>query len=241
MPATDYLDSLLRIGERMSIAYPDRRLSTFRNRKRKPRLSINGYTKISYGRSVVRGIYRETIEYREDPELWAELEETYPLDVALKLYELEIENRQIRNELNVKDWELYEANKLNASYFELAIHLHAHLLAGKGGSVLDGADKSHLWILEPIQKLLVEQSKKAAAESRREVALLAAETRHKKSKEAEGKAFVRECWEQWQRQPDSYSSKAAFARDMLDKGCNFNSRTIERWCLIWEKEAALLA
>ncbi|WP_269900293.1 hypothetical protein [Paenalcaligenes faecalis] len=225
----------------MSIVLSDYRLSSFRKRKRKQRLSANGYTKISYGRSVVTGRYGETIDFREDPELWAELEEAYPVEVATKLYELEMENRQLRDELDTKNWQLHEAHKLNGSYFEASVHLHTHLLAGEGGSVLDGADKSYLWILEPIQKLLVEQSKIAAAESRREVALLAAKTRHKQSKEAEGKAFVKGCWERWRQQPERYSSKAAFARDMLDKGHNFNSRTIERWCAAWEREAALLA
>ena len=48
------------------------------------------------------------------------------------------------------------------------------------------------------------------------------------------KAMVRECWDAWQKQPDRYRGKAAFARDMLDKFENLESQpVIERWCREW--------
>lgn len=52
------------------------------------------------------------------------------------------------------------------------------------------------------------------------------------------KALVRECWNDWQKQPDRYDGKAAFARDMRDKFPNLESQpVIERWCRTWEREA----
>lgn len=52
------------------------------------------------------------------------------------------------------------------------------------------------------------------------------------------KVLVRECWDDWQKQPDRYKGKAAFARDMLDKYENLKSQpVIEGWCRAWEKES----
>lgn len=52
------------------------------------------------------------------------------------------------------------------------------------------------------------------------------------------KDFVYKCWQEWQTNPDSYRSKAAFARDMLDKVENLSSqKKIEDWCREWEKSA----
>lgn len=54
-------------------------------------------------------------------------------------------------------------------------------------------------------------------------------------KQAERK-FVLQCWRDWKTKPDSYASKAAFARDMLEK-CEHlvSSKKIEDWCRIWER------
>ncbi|MDP3279812.1 MAG: hypothetical protein U1D41_05850 [Nitrosomonas sp.] len=42
----------------------------------------------------------------------------------------------------------------------------------------------------------------------------------------------------WQRKPLSYKSKAAFAKDMLDKFGDIleSQKVIEGWCRNWEKE-----
>jgi len=49
---------------------------------------------------------------------------------------------------------------------------------------------------------------------------------------------VRQCWDEWQKQPDRYSGKAAFARDMLDKFENLKSQpVIEGWCRAWERKS----
>jgi chromosome segregation ATPase len=51
------------------------------------------------------------------------------------------------------------------------------------------------------------------------------------------KALVLTCWQQWQSRPDSYKSKAAFARDMLDKCEHLKSqKKIEDWCREWENQ-----
>lgn len=51
------------------------------------------------------------------------------------------------------------------------------------------------------------------------------------------KKFIQECWREWKRNPNQYKSKAAFARDMLEK-CEHlvSSKIIEDWCRDWEKQ-----
>jgi hypothetical protein len=50
------------------------------------------------------------------------------------------------------------------------------------------------------------------------------------------KVFVLSCWKSWRQNPPSYKSKAAFARDMLDKCQHLTSqKKIEDWCREWEK------
>lgn len=49
------------------------------------------------------------------------------------------------------------------------------------------------------------------------------------------KDFAKECWNSWQKEPARYESKAAFARDMLDKQPKLKSQpVIEGWCRKWE-------
>ena len=53
------------------------------------------------------------------------------------------------------------------------------------------------------------------------------------------KHFVRECWNEWQKHPDRYRSKSAFASDMLSKCEHLSSqKKIEDWCREWEKHPA---
>lgn len=50
------------------------------------------------------------------------------------------------------------------------------------------------------------------------------------------KSFVYDCWQSWQKNPDSYKGKAAFARDMLTKCERLESqKKIEDWCRVWER------
>lgn len=49
------------------------------------------------------------------------------------------------------------------------------------------------------------------------------------------KAFIFECWQQWQKLSAPYPTKAAFARDMLTKCEHLTSqKKIEDWCREWE-------
>jgi hypothetical protein len=50
------------------------------------------------------------------------------------------------------------------------------------------------------------------------------------------KRFVRECWDEWQREPERYESQAAFARDMMAKCAHLTSvAVVERWCRAWKQ------
>lgn len=50
------------------------------------------------------------------------------------------------------------------------------------------------------------------------------------------KALVKECWDEWQKQPNRYKGKAAFARDMREKYPSLDSQpVIEGWCRKWER------
>ncbi|WP_321808080.1 hypothetical protein [Burkholderia sp. BCC1993] len=61
--------------------------------------------------------------------------------------------------------------------------------------------------------------------------------RHANDPKQTEKAFVRQCWTDWQMRSDSYSSKAAFARDMLTKCEHLTStKVIEDWCREWDEE-----
>lgn len=74
------------------------------------------------------------------------------------------------------------------------------------------------------------------SESRTEAARKTAAAKHAADPRQSEKAFVRQCWEEWQADSARYLSKAAFARDMLDK-CKVlrSTKKIEDWCRSWEK------
>lgn len=60
--------------------------------------------------------------------------------------------------------------------------------------------------------------------------------RHANDPKQQEKSFIYSCWQGWQEKPDSYKSKAAFARDMLTKCEKLKSqKKIEDWCREWEK------
>jgi len=50
------------------------------------------------------------------------------------------------------------------------------------------------------------------------------------------KEFVFECWQDWRSGKTAYASKAAFARDMLEKCTLLTSqKNIEDWCRAWDQ------
>ncbi len=61
--------------------------------------------------------------------------------------------------------------------------------------------------------------------------------RYSKDPKQRAKAEVKKLWEMWRCDPSRYPSKAAFARDMLDKFDELkSSKKIEDWVRAWEKE-----
>lgn len=63
-----------------------------------------------------------------------------------------------------------------------------------------------------------------------------AAVRHARSPKTKDRQFVFACWQDWQRQPNRYPTKAEFARDMLDKTEHLKSqKNIEDWAREWEK------
>ncbi len=77
------------------------------------------------------------------------------------------------------------------------------------------------------------------AKARRELAMLGAQARLAADPRQEDKAFIRDCWLQWRNNPASYPSKAAFARDMLQKCEHLKSqKKIEDWCREWDSNQA---
>jgi hypothetical protein len=75
------------------------------------------------------------------------------------------------------------------------------------------------------------------ANARTRLGYYAVTEKHKHDPKQRNKAFVRDCWEAWQKHPSNYKGKAAFARDMLDKCEHLEStKTIEDWCRRWEAE-----
>ena len=81
------------------------------------------------------------------------------------------------------------------------------------------------------------QSEDVVKKARRDLARNAAMERLKRDPKQKEKLFVRECWDKWQENPDSYKSKTAFSKDMLSKYETLeNQNVIVRWCGAWEKE-----
>jgi hypothetical protein len=71
---------------------------------------------------------------------------------------------------------------------------------------------------------------------RKDFAYRGAMARIERDPKQKDKKFVYECWQKWQESHKRYPSKAAFARDMLDK-CEHlvSNKQIEDWCREWEK------
>lgn len=95
---------------------------------------------------------------------------------------------------------------------------------------LDGA----VFILNWAYKLRDNQASLAQAKS--ELAKFAVQSKLAADPKQIEKKFVYQCWQDWQKKPDSYNGKAAFARDMLAKYETLTSQpVIEGWCRDWGK------
>ncbi|ETP66795.1 hypothetical protein DB771_13140 [Burkholderia sp. AU29985] len=62
--------------------------------------------------------------------------------------------------------------------------------------------------------------------------------RYSKDPKQLAKSEVRKMWELWRLEPSRYPSKAAFARDMIDKFDELKStKKVEDWARAWERES----
>ena len=90
-------------------------------------------------------------------------------------------------------------------------------------------------IEKSFKKETSELLKRVSKEQISQRATKAAFKRHKNDPKQTAKIFVRECWNDWQKEPNRYKSKAAFARDMREKYPNLESQPVlENWCRTWE-------
>lgn len=93
-----------------------------------------------------------------------------------------------------------------------------------------GSDVAAMMIERPIDP-------DSVRDMRTEMAKQGALAKLAKDPKQKDKATVRECWDAWQRNPQTYKGKAAFARDMREKFSNLESQpVIEGWCRAWERE-----
>ena len=73
--------------------------------------------------------------------------------------------------------------------------------------------------------------------ARRQLGHAGAIEKKKRDPKQKEKKLVYECWTTWQKEPNRYPSKAAFARDMLTKCEHLTSqKKIEDWCREWESK-----
>lgn len=79
---------------------------------------------------------------------------------------------------------------------------------------------------------------RSAIKNRSEYAREANASKLKVDPKQSDKALVKVCWDAWQKNPDDYGSKSAFALDMLRQFPNLKSQRVicEKWCPAWEKE-----
>ena len=90
-----------------------------------------------------------------------------------------------------------------------------------------------LKLLDPEILRLIEVARKASKSAAGRKAATARYARG--GPKAEAKRTVEECWRDWQKQPERYSSVAAFARDMLEKFPDElrSQHVVEGWSRDW--------
>jgi len=82
--------------------------------------------------------------------------------------------------------------------------------------------------------IAIESGDEQLTKARKHFAYQAAIEKLKRDPRQNEKTFVYECWRDWQKKPNSYKGKAAFARDMLTKCEHLKSqKKIEDWCREW--------
>lgn len=123
-----------------------------------------------------------------------------------------------------------ELHKLMVSH-ESKLGDYARLIADRGISA------ASLWFLGSLVK--GESAEQLIETAMRERQRVASQARYAKDKKQLAKAEVRQLWTLWQSDPSRYPSRAAFARDMLDKFEDLTSvATVQDWTREWEKKSA---
>lgn len=147
-------------------------------------------------------------------------------------------------------WQMYSAtrsaaktdNEVREMYRELFLfHAIKEIDNALVGIALGGSDSIAAAVAATsalANAVAIESGDEHLVEARSRLAFEAATEKYRRDPKQREKAFVRECWEQWQKNPISYESKASFARDMLSK-CEHlvSTKKIEDWCRQWEAEA----
>jgi len=84
--------------------------------------------------------------------------------------------------------------------------------------------------------IAIQSGSEKLQEARQDMAYRGAIARIERDPKTKEKSFIFDCWQGWQKSPNTYASKAAFARDMLTKcECLSSQKKIEDWCREWEK------
>lgn len=85
--------------------------------------------------------------------------------------------------------------------------------------------------------LAIEAEYRTGKRVKQQIAKQAAAARLAKDPRQAEKMFILECWQAWKAGTHQYKSKAAFARDMIEKCEHLTStKKVEDWCREWEKE-----
>ena len=126
------------------------------------------------------------------------------------------------------------AFRYESIFYNLERCLQSHK-KDKNGSIVAlaraGSDLAEMMIEKPIDGEAMREIRSGIGRTGA-TAKLAADPKQK------DKSLVRGCWDDWQKKPDRYKGKAAFARDMRDKFPSLESQpVIEGWCRAWEREA----
>jgi hypothetical protein len=110
--------------------------------------------------------------------------------------------------------------------------------AGEAIALAGMAENFEAHIAEYLPALVAIHRPGLLAEHQSKMAKKGAKARIERDPKTKQKILVRECWDAWQKRPESYRGKAEFARDMREKYEHLTSTpVIERWCREWEKDS----
>jgi hypothetical protein len=84
--------------------------------------------------------------------------------------------------------------------------------------------------------MAIESGNEKLQEARQEMSYRGAMEKLARDPKQKEKAFILECWQAWQKSPNTYAYKAEFAKDMISKCEHLKSqKKVEDWCREWEK------